>query len=107
MSFKDNLREELKYQDIRIKELSDKTQISIGTLNHYLAEKNSEPTVENAVRIAQALNVSVEYLVTGKNLSSNEVNIALVKKYYDFIKKIDSLQPESFKALETLVDRLK
>lgn len=107
MSFKDNLKDELKYQDIRIKELSEKTQISIGTLNHYLAERNSEPTVENAVSIAQALNVSVEYLVTGKASTPSTNDIFLVKKYHELLTKIENLQPESYNALINLIDNLK
>lgn len=109
MGFKDNLKEELKYQDIRIKELSEKTQISIGTLNHYLAEKSTEPTVENAVKIARALNVSVEYLVTGQThfLASDNIHIDLYKKYYRLFLKIDTLEQSSIDALAQLIDNLK
>lgn len=112
MSFRENLKDELKFQDIRIKELSEKTGISIGTLNHYLAEKSTEPTVENALKIANALNVTVEYLVTGKYVSSKqkkdfEINMHIYKKYFNLLLKMDNLQPESLKALEILIDNMK
>ena len=67
MGFKENLKDELKYQGVLVKELSEKTGIPKGTIDHYLAEKNTAPIAENAVKIAQALNVSVEFLVTGEN----------------------------------------
>lgn len=75
MGFKENLKDELKYQGMLVKELADKTGIPKGTIDHYLAEKNTAPIAENAVKIAQALNVSVEYLVTGKDSISNNEDI--------------------------------
>lgn len=112
MSFRENLKDELNYQDIRIKELAEKTKISIGTLNHYLAEKSTEPTAENAVKIAQALGVTTEYLVTGKapaeqQLKAPDINLSLCKKYYKLIQKIDALEPSSIKAIEHLIPELK
>lgn len=66
MSFKDNLREEMEFQDIKQKELSEKTGISINTIRNYINGHNAVPSAEVAVKIAAALGVSVEYLVTGK-----------------------------------------
>ena len=66
MSFKDNLREEMEFQDIKQKELSEKTGISINTIRNYINGHNALPSAEVAVKIAQVLGVSVEYLVTGK-----------------------------------------
>lgn len=65
MSFKDNLRSELDYRGILIKELSGKTGISENTLKSYLKSNPVEPKATNSVKIARALGVSVEYLVTG------------------------------------------
>lgn len=112
MGFRENLRDELNYQDIRIKELTKITGISAGTLNHYLAEKSTEPTVENAVKIAKALNVSVEYLVCGEDSSfaKNEksgFDIKLYKKYETILKKLDTLQPSSIQAVDRLLENLK
>ena len=66
MGFKENLKSELAFQDMLVKELSEKTGVSRRTLDNYLRENPATPTAENAVKIAQALGVSVEYLVTGK-----------------------------------------
>ena len=67
MGFKENLKEELKYQGILVKELSARSGIPKGTIDHYLTEKSVSPIAENAIKIANVLNVSVEYLVTGKD----------------------------------------
>ncbi|MCL2720403.1 MAG: helix-turn-helix domain-containing protein [Treponema sp.] len=48
-----------------VKELSVITKIKKHTLDNYLNTKKTLPNVENAVKIARALGVSVEYLVTG------------------------------------------
>lgn len=74
MGFAENLREELKFQDIQIKELALKTGISKNTIDKYLSEKRVQPGVENAVKIAQLLGVSVEYLVTGNNSERPQID---------------------------------
>lgn len=67
MGFSDNLRELLDFHDIELKELSTGTNISKNTLDNYLSGQKSIPNAENAVRIAQFLDTTVEYLITGKN----------------------------------------
>jgi len=67
MGFKENLKSELVYQDIQVKELADITGISRYTLGNYLSVRERIPTADVAVKIAQALGVSVEYLVTGED----------------------------------------
>lgn len=63
--FKKTLRSELDFQDVKVKELSVRTGISPRTIEGYLSARGSIPPADVAVKIAQALNVSVEYLVTG------------------------------------------
>ncbi|MBQ9539231.1 MAG: helix-turn-helix transcriptional regulator [Treponema sp.] len=65
MGFKENLKAELSCQDVLVKELAARTGISKRTLDNYLRDKNSSPTAENAVKIAHALGVTVEYLIAG------------------------------------------
>ena len=79
MGFKENLKAELAYKDILVKELAEKTGINKSTLDNYLRDKNSLPTAENAVKIAKVLGVSVEYLVTGeeKNIPQKENSILI------------------------------
>ncbi len=65
MGFRENLKSELEYQDMKTKELAEKSGVNKRTIDHYLMSNPQEPSVTNALKIAQALNVSVEYLVTG------------------------------------------
>ena len=74
-SFKENLRAELDFQGLTVKELSIKTGIIKGTLDNYLGVRSSIPPADIAVRIAKALNVSVEYLVTGELSITQKQNI--------------------------------
>jgi len=66
MGFKENFKSELLYQDIQVKELADITGISRYTLGNYLSVRERIPTADVAVKIAKALGVSVEFLVTGE-----------------------------------------
>jgi transcriptional regulator with XRE-family HTH domain len=65
MGFRENLKSELLYQGMLVKELSALTGISKHTIDNYLNVNNYMPAADTAIKIAQALGVSVEYLVTG------------------------------------------
>lgn len=71
-SFRENLRSELDFQGLTVKELSARTGIIKGTLDNYLWARASIPPADIAVKIADALNVSVEYLVTGRDRQRKE-----------------------------------
>ncbi len=71
-SFRENLRNKLDFQGLTVKELSAKTGIVKGTLDNYLGVRGSIPSADIAVRIAEALNVSVEFLVNGEERKENK-----------------------------------
>ena len=91
-SFQKNLRAELDYQGLTVKELAAKTNISKHTLDCYLKTKASMPPADAAVKIARALHVSVEYLVTGQNFHSHppamEIIASLNKRNKDVIEDL-------------------
>ena len=58
MSFRDNLKSELEYQDIKVKELAAKTGLNRKTIDNYLTKTSADPSATNAVKIAKALHVS-------------------------------------------------
>jgi transcriptional regulator with XRE-family HTH domain len=64
-TFRQNLKDELSFQGMTVKELSAKTGIPKPTLDCYLSARETMPPADAAVRIAQVLKVSVEFLVTG------------------------------------------
>ena len=74
-NFRHNLRNELDFQALTVKELSARTGIPKSTLDCYLGSRAVMPPADIAVRIAKALNVSVELLVTGNEVK-NEKNSA-------------------------------
>lgn len=96
MSFKDNLKNELTYQDILVKELADRTGIAKRTIDNYLREKSSIPPADAAVKIARALNVSVEYLITGENKFDFT---ELTPVQAELLKVFDSFSPEKQSAI--------
>lgn len=116
MKFKETLKDELQYQDITVKELAFRTGINKRTLDNYLRENVSQPTVENAVKIAQTLGVTVEYLVTGKNTpeknqkqsdTKQQLDISLCKRYYKLIQKLDSLPENTKKPISKMIEDIK
>nr|WP_318660702.1 helix-turn-helix transcriptional regulator [uncultured Treponema sp.] len=90
--FKKILRSELDFQDIRVKELSARTGISPRTLEGYLGARGSIPPADVAFKIAQALNVSVEYLVTGNALYNESAQKEIPKNTVE--EKISFLPAE-------------
>jgi len=75
MGFRENLRTELSYQDIKVKELAAMIGISKHTLDNYLNVRKYMPSADVAVKIANVLGVSVEYLVTGEDTRGKKVFI--------------------------------
>jgi len=68
MGFRENLKAELAFVDMRVKELANLSGVKKQTIDSYLREDNYTPSVENAINIARVLGVSVEYLVTGEEI---------------------------------------
>jgi transcriptional regulator with XRE-family HTH domain len=75
MGFKENLKSELTYQDMLVKELAARAEISRHTLDNYLNVRERMPTADVAVKIAKALGVSVEYLVTGDECGHDKTSL--------------------------------
>lgn len=102
MGFRENLKDELTYQDITVKELSSRTGISKHTIDHYLTKNGSQPQAELAVKIAQALNVTVESLVLGKNYESPKKE----RNLQELNKKLESLSDRDYEFINRIVSKL-
>jgi len=72
MGFNENLKGELEYKGMPVKELAHKTGIPKQTIDKYLLSNGSMPPADRAVSIARVLGVSVEYLVTGRDTSGKK-----------------------------------
>lgn len=103
MGFRENLKDELKYQDMRVKELAEKTGVSKRAIDHYLAENYTEPSAETAVKIAKELGVSVEYLVTGKN---SDIPDSIKPEIINLIRDMNHLPDKDISFVREMVKRL-
>ena len=75
MGFRENLREAIELGGLRQKELAYKSKIGLRNIEGYLSEDATIPAADKAVKIAKALGVTVEYLVTGKEPEEEAVLI--------------------------------
>jgi len=76
MGFGDNLKLELTSNGMLKKELAAKSGVHKRAIDTYVRSKSSMPPADTAVKIAKALGVTVEYLVTGEDPSvPKEVSI--------------------------------
>ncbi|MDR0551710.1 MAG: helix-turn-helix domain-containing protein [Spirochaetaceae bacterium] len=73
MGFKENLKAQLQYSGMLVKELSALTGIKKATLDSYLRADGYTPSIEAGVKIARALGVSAEFLVLGADAAAQDV----------------------------------
>lgn len=112
MNFWERVDDLLDRNDINKKTLAyeagfDASNITKGIKN------NNVPSVETAVKIAQVLGVSVEYLVNGtentKSTSQKETEqnqLRLYRKYHNLIEKMESFSEDKQTVVNNLVDNL-
>jgi len=105
MAFKENLKSELAYQDMLVKELAEKTGISRHTLDNYLNVREHMPTADVAVKIARTLGVTVEYLVTGEEVRTE--NPSLVPEIRALIQNFKLLCDDDRKKVLAIVQVFK
>ena len=99
MGFKENLRDEMKFQDIKPKELSEKTGISVNTLRNYINNHDALPNIDSAVKIAHALNTTVEELVEGRRNKSELQKSDLSGKFLSIFTTLSKNDQKSVIAL--------
>jgi len=106
MGFRENLKAELAYKDIMVKELAALSKTSRRTIDNYLKEDGSIPSADVAVRIAEALGVTVEYLVTGREQQGHS-NPLLAAESRVILKSLESLNARDRKIVLSLIKSLK
>jgi len=74
MGFRENLKDQLSFSGVYVKELAALSGVKKQTIDSYLKTNNCIPKADAAVAIAKALGVSVEYLVTGKDIKQKMIN---------------------------------
>ena len=86
--FKNNLKEQIEYKGYIIKELAAKAGISKRTLDTYVYSRAVIPNAEIAVKLAKALDATVEYLVTWENLNISNKSLDLDFSSFEKQKKL-------------------
>lgn len=101
MNFWENVDTELEYLGKNRKQLAAEAQFNVSNICKGIKNGNI-PSVYTAVKIAQFLGVSVEYLVTGKPATITErekqiqQDLEMFHSYHKFICKLDEL-PENIR----------
>jgi transcriptional regulator with XRE-family HTH domain len=106
-NFRKNLREELDYQGITVKELAAKSAVAKGALDSYLGKQASMPPADAAVRIAAALGVTVEYLIKGQESQQDKALPIFNPRKRSILRIFDELDPEDQKLALDFVKLLK
>ena len=103
MDFWKRVEEELEFQGKSKKELAILTDIKEQTL-HKAFERGSTPSAETALKIAKALNVSIEFLITGKEPSESSENQRLDPQIKQLITKLNHFTPKQKKVIFDMAD---
>ena len=94
MGFRENLKSELSYSGMLVKELAAQTGLKKHTIDNYLSVRGRMPAADVAVRIARALGVSVEYLITGFENSENKGFSGLSPEARHIARIVDKFKPD-------------
>lgn len=100
--FWDNLKSELDYQGISIKELASKAGLQQQSIYNAITRKTL-PNLETACKIAKVLNVSVEYLYSGNGYSGlSDEELGLLIYYRKLNKEKQQVIKQMLTALSSL-----
>lgn len=77
--FWDNVKTILSQNKILQKDFADKLGYNLSTLKNQMA-RNISPSVDEAVKIAQALGTTVEFLVTGEESNKAQQELDTLKQ---------------------------
>ena len=106
MGFKENLKEEIAYQGLMLKEVALAAGLNQASLNNYLRANASIPSADIAVRIAKVLGVSVEYLVTGEKSSVPPYYAHYSAEIRKLADKLAKMAPRDRKHVTALIDSI-
>jgi len=107
MGFKENLKSELVYSGMMVKELAAKSGVGKHSIDNYLNARGQIPSIEAGVKIAQALGVSAEYLVTGQESKQTENKKTSNNDIRTIIRLAEQLDDENRKFVIDFINWLK
>ena len=104
MGFWNNVVKELDYLGMTNKSLAEKCGFDASNIGRGI-RLGSSPSVETAVKIAKALDVSVEYLVCEKD-AEQKTPQSLGKKYYKTLTYLDSLPEKQRNSIIHMIEEM-
>ncbi|MCI1210171.1 MAG: helix-turn-helix domain-containing protein [Treponema sp.] len=105
MSFRKRLKDEIAYQGLQLKEVAARANISKRTLDTYVDKRERMPAADVAVKLARALNVTTEYLVTGDDGKiENGRALVLYHKYENIIELLEKLDAKDINYVEAMIE---
>ena len=107
MSFRENLKTELSYSGMLVKELAAQAGLKKHTIDNYLSVRGRMPSADAAVRIARVLGVSVEYLITGSKTAETKDSSHFSPEIRHIARTVENLKPDNQKIVQLLVETLK
>ncbi len=110
MSFKENLKEAMYCKNLTTIQLAEMTGINSGTISSYLKTKNSMPPVDKALKLAKALDVSIDFLVNGfdgKTESSIQQKSPFSIEVFKIAQKMNGLDKDELEIITNLIDFIK
>ena len=107
MGFRENLKIELSYSGILVKELAAQAGLKKHTIDNYLSVRGRMPSADAAVRIARVLGVSVEYLITGYETAETKGSRRFSPEIHHMACTVENLKPDNQKIVQLFVDTLK
>jgi len=100
--FSKRLQSEIDYLGLNRKEFAAKIGIKKRALDAYLGPQQSMPPADTAVKIAAALGVSVEYLVTGKEYRQT-VDISGYLQFRDILDDLTVLPDNTLSPIKAVI----
>jgi len=107
MGFRENLKAELSFSGLLVKELAARTGLKKHTIDNYLSIRGRMPSADAAVRIARALGVSVEYLITGQETSKKKKSMNFSPEIRHIACIAEKLKPDYRKIATIFIETLK
>jgi transcriptional regulator with XRE-family HTH domain len=92
----DRVRLLMKLRGMTAKDLGQKSDVEFRTVEGWLGAKAAVPRADSAVRVAQTLGTSVEYLVTGK------MPISVPARLLSLVVDLDLLSEDELDPIRTL-----
>ena len=110
MTFNENLKEAMYCKNLTTMQLAALTDINSGTISNYLKTKGSMPPADKALKLAKALDVSVDFLVNGfesKSESSIQQKSPFSIEVFKIAQKLDGLDKDELAIITSMVDLIK